>query len=70
MQFADPRNDIAFRKIFGKEKNKDILISFVNSVLDFPTDAQVTDIEFDIPYQIPKIEAVKRNSFRYNSNRF
>ena len=35
MKFADPKNDLAFKKIFGNEKHKDILISFLNSVLDF-----------------------------------
>ncbi|EKE09428.1 MAG: hypothetical protein ACD_16C00176G0001, partial [uncultured bacterium] len=25
-KFLDPKNDFAFRKIFGTEKNKDILI--------------------------------------------
>lgn len=38
MQFADIKNDIAFRKIFGwaalRNKNKtEILISFLNAVL-------------------------------------
>lgn len=34
MKFADPKNDIAFRKIFGNETKKIILISFLNSVLN------------------------------------
>ena len=29
-KFLDPKNDIAFRKIFGSEKHKDILIHFIN----------------------------------------
>jgi hypothetical protein len=35
MTFADPTNDIAFKKIFGDEKKKYILISFLNAILDF-----------------------------------
>ncbi|MGI4775698.1 MAG: PD-(D/E)XK nuclease family transposase, partial [Janthinobacterium lividum] len=31
-KFLDPKNDIAFRRIFGTEKNKDILIHFVNDI--------------------------------------
>ena len=27
-KFLDPKNDVAFKKIFGSEKNKDILICF------------------------------------------
>jgi hypothetical protein len=28
-KFLDPKNDLAFRRIFGSEKNKDILIHFI-----------------------------------------
>lgn len=34
-KFLDPKNDVAFRKIFGTEKNKDILIHFLNDVIKF-----------------------------------
>lgn len=34
-KFLDPKNDVAFRKIFGTEKNKDILIHFLNDVIEF-----------------------------------
>ena len=34
-KFLDPTNDVAFRKIFGTEKNKDILIHFLNDVIEF-----------------------------------
>lgn len=30
----DPKNDVVFQKIFGIEKNKDILISFLEAILD------------------------------------
>jgi hypothetical protein len=33
MKFVDLKNDIAFRKIFGNENKKEILISFLNAVL-------------------------------------
>ncbi|WP_191283883.1 PD-(D/E)XK nuclease family transposase, partial [Cardinium endosymbiont of Culicoides punctatus] len=34
-KFLDPKNDFAFKKIFGTEKHKDILIHFLNDVLEF-----------------------------------
>ena len=34
-KFLDPKNDVAFKKIFGNEKNQDILIHFLNDVLIF-----------------------------------
>jgi len=32
------KNDLIFKKIFGDESNTDILISFLKSVLDIPSD--------------------------------
>ncbi len=32
-KYLDPKNDIAFRRLFGTEKNKGILIHFLNDVL-------------------------------------
>jgi hypothetical protein len=33
-KFLDPKNDLAFKRVFGSEKNKDILIPFLNDILD------------------------------------
>jgi len=35
-KFLDPKNDFAFKKIFGTDKNKNILIHFINDVVEFP----------------------------------
>jgi predicted transposase/invertase (TIGR01784 family) len=59
MKFANPRNDIAFKKIFGDENKKEILISFLNAVLDFTEDRQIADVTIVNPYQVPKIEELK-----------
>jgi uncharacterized protein YerC len=34
-KYLDPKNDFAFKKIFGTEKNKDILIHFLNDMITF-----------------------------------
>ena len=34
-KFLDPKNDFAFKRIFGTERNKDILIHFLNDMLNF-----------------------------------
>ncbi|PRX30360.1 putative transposase/invertase (TIGR01784 family) [Orenia metallireducens] len=44
----NPRVDFAFKKLFGSEENKDILISFINSVLD--QDEPITDLILKNPY--------------------
>ncbi|WP_333859000.1 Rpn family recombination-promoting nuclease/putative transposase [Clostridium sp.] len=46
----NPKVDFAFKKLFGSPENKDILISFINSVL--PEIEQVKDIELKNPYNI------------------
>ncbi len=55
MRFADPKNDLAFKKIFGGEKHKNILISFLKSVLD----SEIKYSTLVYPYQIGKIRELK-----------
>ena len=59
MKFADPKNDLAFKKIFGDENHKNILISFLNSVLDFKGNQIIVDVSLANPYQVPKIPELK-----------
>lgn len=59
MRFADPKNDLAFKKIFGDINHKNILISFLNSVLGFKGIQTIVDASLANPYQIPKIPELK-----------
>ena len=59
MQFADVKNDIAFRKIFGNENRKEVLISFLNAVLDFQGDHRITEVTILNPYQLPALRGGK-----------
>ncbi|MBF0606526.1 MAG: Rpn family recombination-promoting nuclease/putative transposase [Candidatus Magnetobacterium sp. LHC-1] len=59
MQFVDVRSDIAFRKIFGNEASKGILISFLNAVLDLSGDREIGDLSILNPYQTPQITLLK-----------
>jgi predicted transposase/invertase (TIGR01784 family) len=59
MQFVDIKNDIAFRKIFGNENKKEILISFLNAVLKLEGPRQINWIEILNPYQLPRIAGSK-----------
>ncbi len=67
MKFADPKNDLAFKKIFGDTKHKHILISFLNSVLDFKDDKAIVDVSLANPYQIPKIPELKETILDINA---
>ena len=59
MKFVDVKNDIAFRKIFGNEKKKVILISFLNAVLDLQNQDRVKDVILLNPFQLPRIAGEK-----------
>jgi predicted transposase/invertase (TIGR01784 family) len=59
MKFADPKNDIAFKKIFGDENKTEVLISFLNSILDFKDTKQIKSLTIANPYQVPKIKDLK-----------
>ncbi len=59
MRFVDVKSDIAFKKIFGNERKKEILVSFLNAVLDLRGDREIGDIEILNPYQMPKMEGLK-----------
>ncbi|MCC7429437.1 PD-(D/E)XK nuclease family transposase, partial [bacterium] len=38
MQFINPKTDFAFKKIFGSLESKEILISFLNAILQPKTE--------------------------------
>jgi predicted transposase/invertase (TIGR01784 family) len=59
MQFADIKNDVAFRKIFGNENKTEILISFLNAVLKLEGKQQITWVEILNPYQMPIVLGAK-----------
>lgn len=42
--FADPTYDETFKMLFGTEANKDILISILNSLLNFSGDNEIKDV--------------------------
>ena len=59
MKFADPKNDIAFKKIFGDENKTEVLISFLNSILEFEDTKQIKSLTILNPYQIPQLKDYK-----------
>lgn len=59
MKFVDVTNDVAFRKIFGNENRKEVLISFLNAVLLFENENTIVDVDILTPYQLPAIRGGK-----------
>ncbi len=60
-KFLDARNDIAFRRIFGTEKNKNILIHFLNDILGFSGSNEIKEIEFLSTIMDPEIASDKQS---------
>ena len=60
-KFLDPKNDFCFKKIFGSEKNKDILIHFLNDMLVFKENLPIKNVTFLKTIQEPEI-AVQKTS--------
>lgn len=56
--FINPKTDFAFKKIFGSEQSKDILISFLNAMLYDGADT-IVDLKLLDPYQAPRIQGIK-----------
>ena len=45
-KFLDPKNDFLFKRLFGTEKNKDILIYFINNILHLEGRSAVQDVTY------------------------
>jgi predicted transposase/invertase (TIGR01784 family) len=58
MQFINPKTDFAFKKIFGSEENKQVLISFLNAML-YEGNPTIQDLRILNPYVAPRIRGMK-----------
>lgn len=54
MIFLDPTNDLVFKKLFGNTAHKNILMSFLNSILERTGEDQIADVVFNDPHNIPE----------------
>lgn len=59
MNFLDVRTDYAFKKVFGSDTSKTILISFLNALVYENTPNNIKDLTIIDPYNIPMIKGVK-----------
>ena len=58
MRFLNPKTDFAFKKIFGSEQSKDILISFLNALV-YEGQPTIEDLAIIDPYQAPQLKGMK-----------
>jgi predicted transposase/invertase (TIGR01784 family) len=59
-RFLDPKNDFAFKQLFGVEKNKAILIRFLNDMFVGVHD-KIEDVEFLKLSQDPEIASLRQS---------
>jgi len=57
--FADPKNDFVFRRIFGSEGDKDVLVAFLNHMLDLDEAHRIASVELLPPEQRPPVAELK-----------
>ncbi|WP_374698645.1 Rpn family recombination-promoting nuclease/putative transposase [Wolbachia endosymbiont (group B) of Limnophora tigrina] len=60
-KFLDPRNNLCFKKIFGTEKNKNILIHFLNDILGFTEINAIQEVEFLSTIMDPEVAYDKQS---------
>ncbi|GKS80116.1 hypothetical protein wHmb_10020 [Wolbachia pipientis] len=60
-KFLDPRNDLCFKKIFGTEKNKNILTHFLNDILGFTEINAIQEVEFLSTIMDPEVASDKQS---------
>lgn len=57
MCHINPRVDFAFKKLFGSEENKDLLMSLINAIVS--AEEQVVEVELKNPYNLADYRAGK-----------
>jgi predicted transposase/invertase (TIGR01784 family) len=57
--FADPKTDFVFKRIFGSEVHKPLLIELLNALLELSGDHRVIDLQYLAPEQRVPVEELK-----------
>ena len=57
--FADPKTDFAFKRIFGSEEHKDVLVAFLNDMLGLSGEHRIAEVELLPPEQRPSVPELK-----------
>jgi predicted transposase/invertase (TIGR01784 family) len=60
-KFLNPKNDVAFKKVFGSQAHQNILIRFINDVLELHPGDQIKTVTYLPTAQEPEL-AIKKQS--------
>jgi len=59
--FADPKTDFVFKKIFGTEEHKPLLIALLNDLLELDEAHRIVSVELLSPEQRPQVSELKQS---------
>ncbi len=59
--FADPKTDFVFKRVFGTEEHKDLLIALLNALLELDDAHRVVHVELLNPELRPKVAELKHS---------
>ncbi len=59
MRYLDPKNDLTFKKIFGK--NPDLLLSLLNALMPLSPDQEIVSVEYLPAELVPEIPELKNS---------
>jgi predicted transposase/invertase (TIGR01784 family) len=59
-KYLDPKNDVVFKKVFIE--HKDLMISFLNSLLPLPDDCEIVDLQY-LPAELLPDNPMLKDSF-------
>lgn len=57
--FADPKNHFVFHRIFGSEQRKDVLVAFLNDMLDLDDPHRIVRVDLLSPEECPAVAELK-----------
>ena len=59
MHFLDVKTDYAFKRVFGSEGSKPVLVSFLNAILDYQGEQAIVDLTIVDSDQVPMLKRMK-----------
>ena len=61
-KFLDPKNYIAFKRVFGPENHRNILIHFINDILELKGNEKIESVGLLLPMQDSEIACKKQST--------
>jgi predicted transposase/invertase (TIGR01784 family) len=59
--FADPKTDFVFKRVFGTEEHKPLLVALLNGLLELDEEHRVVEVELLSIEQRPKVQPLKHS---------